>query len=163
MLMFLQQPRKKKKEINKRRTSRPVFRPLYRSPDYNYLGRHGQRGCVVPLPINVVPAKALGDKFAVAPIRLQVAPVVRDTHRPIAEYLRRKFDVGGMTLAPAGHAITSTTRSIPPIRYTQYRTNSPLYFALRSARLLAVSRRCDPRSREILGRTIVRRGNCAIR
>lgn len=55
------------------------------------LGRHGQRGCVVPLPINVVPAKALGDEFAVAPIGLQVAAIVRDTHRPVGEYLLQKF------------------------------------------------------------------------
>lgn len=42
----------------------------------------------MPLPINVMPAKALGDKFAVAPIGLQIAPIERDTHRPVAEYLQ---------------------------------------------------------------------------
>jgi hypothetical protein len=42
----------------------------------------------VPLPINIVPAKAFGDEFAVAPIGLQVAPVVCDTHRSVAEYLQ---------------------------------------------------------------------------
>lgn len=42
----------------------------------------------MPLSINVVPAKALGDEFAIAPVGLQVAPVVRDTHRSVAEYLQ---------------------------------------------------------------------------
>lgn len=44
----------------------------------------------MPLPINIMPTKAFGDKFAVTPIGLKIAPVVRDTHRSVAEYLQER-------------------------------------------------------------------------
>lgn len=61
----------------------------------------------MPLPINIVPTKALGDKFAVEPIRLQIASVMRNAHRSVAEYLQENSRRRGMTLvARIGHAIT---------------------------------------------------------
>lgn len=81
-----------------------------------------------------MPAKALGDEFAVAPVGLQVAPVVRDTHRSVAEYLQgNSKNVIGNTNAKA-RAINSP--SIKVIRRTRYRTALPV--ALRDSAFVLV-------------------------
>ena len=54
-----------------------------------YLGRHGQRRCVVSLSINVVPAQRFGYKLAVSPVGLEVVGIARDGHRPVTEDLER--------------------------------------------------------------------------
>lgn len=77
----------------------------------------------MPLPINVVPAKALGDEFAVAPVGLQVAPIVRDTHRPVAEYLQENS-----SLYMRGHA--TILSMIYAICCTRYCTITSSRFAL---------------------------------